>query len=201
MSDSLITRKALALGLKELSKRKSFDKITVSDITDECGLNRQTFYYHFQDKYELVDWIYYNEAISLIVNELNYDNWDNKILLFLTKLKEEDFFYINTLKASAENEFKEYLFKVTVELLSGIISGITLNSEAGEKDILFVAEFYAYGIVGVVISWALHGMIETPEYITAQLKNLVYGTEKYATLRYQSKFINDAPTYSCQPNI
>ncbi len=201
MSDSLITRKALALGLKELSKRKSFDKITVSDITDECGLNRQTFYYHFQDKYELVDWIYYNEAISLIVNELNYDNWDNKILLFLTKLKEEDYFYINTLKASAENEFKEYLFKVTVELLSGIISGITLNSEASEKDILFVAEFYAYGIVGVVISWALHGMIETPEYITAQLKNLVYGTEKYATLRYQSKFRNDAPTYSCQTNI
>lgn len=187
MSDSLITRKAIANGIKELTKRKSFDKITVSDITAECGLNRQTFYYHFQDKYELVDWIYYNEAISIIVNDLNYDNWDSKILQFLTKLKGEDYFYINTLKSSVENEFREYLFKVTVELLCDIISGITVNSEASEKDILFVAEFYAYGIVGVVISWALHGMTETPEYITAQLKNLVYGTEKYATLRYQSK--------------
>jgi len=187
MSDSLITKKAIAAGLKELTKKKSFDKITVADITEACGLNRQTFYYHFQDKFDLVDWIYYNEAISIIINDLNYDNWDIMILKFLTKLKEEDYFYINTLKASVENEFREYLFQVTVELLSGIISGITVNSNAGEKDVRFVAEFYAFGIVGVVLSWVQHGMKETPDYITSQLKNLVYGTEKYATLRYQSK--------------
>lgn len=187
MSDSLITKKAIASGIKELTKRKSFDKIMVSDITDVCGLNRQTFYYHFQDKFELVDWIYYNEAISIIINDLNYDNWDSKVLQFLTKLKEEDYFYISTLKDSEENEFREYLFKVTVELLCDIISGITINSDASEKDIRFIAEFYAFGIVGVIISWVRHGMTETPEYITVQLKNLVYGTEKYATLRYQSK--------------
>lgn len=187
MSDSLITKKAIAAGMKELTKKKSFDKITVSDITEICGLNRQTFYYHFQDKYELVDWIYYNEAISIIINELDYDNWDALVLQFLAKIKEEDYFYINTLKASVENEFREYLFKVTVELLCDIISQITANSGAAEKDIRFIAEFYAFGIVGVIVAWAQHGMKETPEYITAQLKNLVYGTEKYATLRYQSK--------------
>ncbi len=190
MSDSLITKKAIAAGIKELTRRKSFDKITVSDIAEICGLNRQTFYYHFQDKYELVDWIFYNEAIAIITNDLSYDNWDSKILQFLTKIKEEDYFYINTLKASVANEFKEYLFKVTVELLCSIISGITANSNATEEEVRFVAEFYAFGIVGVVISWAQHGMKETPGYITAQLKNLVYGTEKYATLRYQSKNIN-----------
>lgn len=187
MSDSLITKKAIAAGIKELTKKKSFDKITVSDITQSCGLNRQTFYYHFQDKYELVDWIYYNEVISIIINDLNYDNWDEKVLQFLAKLKEEEYFYINTLKASVENEFREYLFKITAELLCDIISAITVNTNANEKDIRFVAEFYAFGIVGVVLAWAQHGMKETPEYVTAQLKNLVYGTEKYATLRYQSK--------------
>ena len=187
MSDSLITKKAIAAGLKEITKKKNFDKITVSDITEICGLNRQTFYYHFQDKYELVDWIYYNEVISIMVNDLDYDNWDTKILQFLTKIKEEDYFYINTLKAPVENEFREYLFKVTVELLCDIISEITANSTANEKDIRFIAEFYAFGIVGVIVSWAQHGMKETPKYITAQLKNLVDGTEKYATLRYQMK--------------
>jgi probable dihydroxyacetone kinase regulator len=191
MSDSLITKKAIAAGMKELTKKKSFDKITVADITEICGLSRQSFYYHFQDKFELVDWIYYNEAISIIVNDLDYDNWDTKILQFLSKIKEEDYFYINTLKASVENEFREYLFKVTSELLCDIISQITANSNVKEKDICFIAEFYAFGIVGVIISWAQHGMKETPEYITAQLKNLVYGTEKYATLRYQSKNQNE----------
>jgi probable dihydroxyacetone kinase regulator len=189
MSDSLITKKAIAAGIKGLINKKSFDKITVSDITEACGLNRQTFYYHFQDKYELVDWIYYNEAISIIIEDLNYDNWDCKVLQFLSKLKEEDYFYINTLKAPVENEFREYLFKVTVELLCDIISGITANNSSNEKDIRFIAEFYAFGLVGVIISWVQNGMKETPEYMTAQLKNLVYGTEKYATLRYQSKIL------------
>jgi probable dihydroxyacetone kinase regulator len=200
MSDSLITKKAIAAGMKELTRKKSFDKITVSDIAEICGLNRQTFYYHFQDKFELVDWIYYNEAIAIIVNELNYDNWDSKIKQFLTRLKAEDYFYISTLKAPVENEFREYLFKVTLEFLCNIIRGITVNSKASEEDIRFVAEFYTYGIVGIVISWVQRGMKETPEYITAQLKNLVYGTEKYATLRYQSRNSNKNNDKSLEKN-
>lgn len=55
MSDSLITKKAIASGIKELTQKKSFNKISIRDITDQCGLNRQTFYYHFQDKYELIN--------------------------------------------------------------------------------------------------------------------------------------------------
>lgn len=187
MSDSLITKKAIAAGIKELTKKKSFDKITVSDITQACGLNRQTFYYHFQDKYELVDWIYYNEAISIIVNDLDYDNWNTKVLQFLKKLKEEDYFYYNTLKTAVENEFREYLFKVTVELLCGIIHDITADSSASERDINFIAEFFAFGLTGVIIAWVQNGMKETPEYIASQLRFMVEGTEKYASIRYQTK--------------
>jgi probable dihydroxyacetone kinase regulator len=177
MSDSLITKKAIASGMKELTRKKSFDKITVSDITQACGLNRQTFYYHFQDKFELVDWIYYNETISIIYN-LNYDNWDSRILEMLTKIKAEDYFYMNTLKASVGNEFREYLFRVTVEFFCDLIGRVAENTNMGEEEIRFIAEFYAFGIVGVIISWAQKGMKETPEYITEQLKKSCqrYGT-------------------------
>lgn len=54
MSESLITKKAIAQALKNLCRDKAFDKISIADITTACGLNRQTFYYHFQDKYELL---------------------------------------------------------------------------------------------------------------------------------------------------
>ena len=179
MSDSLITKKAIATGLKELTKQKSFDKITVSDITQICGLNRQTFYYHFQDKFELADWIYYNEAISIIVNDMDNDNWEEKVLLFLKKLKEEDYFYISTLKASVENEFREYLFKIIVKLLCDMFSEIAVQAKEREKDIRFIAEFYAHGFIGGIVSWAHSGMKETPEYLAERLKMLLIGTEKY----------------------
>jgi len=187
MSDSLITKKAIAAGMKELTRKKSFDKITVSDITEACGLNRQTFYYHFQDKFELVDWIYYSELISIIINDLSYDNWDDRVLQMLNRMKSEDYFYINTLKASVENEFREYLFKVTGEMFFDIIGRIAANANMAEDEIRFIAEFYAFGIVGIIISWVQRGMKETPDYITTQLRNLANGTGKFFISRYHLK--------------
>ena len=184
VSESLITKKAIASGLKELTKKKSFDKITIQDITDICGLNRQTFYYHFQDKYELVDWIYYNEAISIIINDLTYENWDKKVLQMLAKMKSEDYFYKDTLKSSTENGFREYLFHIASELFLNIVGRLAVNENFAEDEKRFISEFYAFGIVGVIISWAQSGMKETPEYITMQLTNVSYGTQKYAASRF-----------------
>ena len=62
--------KAIAEGLKELCHHKDFNKISVRDITEQCGLNRQTFYYHFQDKYELLDWIYYQEGFVYLASDV-----------------------------------------------------------------------------------------------------------------------------------
>ena len=56
LPDSNITKHAIAAALKELCREKSFDKISIADITSTCGLNRQTFYYHFADTYALMDW-------------------------------------------------------------------------------------------------------------------------------------------------
>ena len=89
MSESIITKKALSEGLKELMKHKSFSKISIADITQQCGLNRQTFYYHFQDKYELLNWIYYNEAIVPLTVDLTFDTWDRKLLEMLRTMKRE----------------------------------------------------------------------------------------------------------------
>ncbi len=61
---SQTTKKALAASLKKLLEKQPLSKITVTDITEDCEVNRHTFYYHFQDVYDLIDWIYENEAIK-----------------------------------------------------------------------------------------------------------------------------------------
>ena len=65
MANSELTKRVLADGIKKVMETKAFDKITVTDITDSCGVSRNTFYYHFQDKYELVNWIFYTEIIPM----------------------------------------------------------------------------------------------------------------------------------------
>jgi probable dihydroxyacetone kinase regulator len=183
MSDSLITKKAIVEGMKELTKKKAFDKITVSDIAEICGLNRQTFYYHFQDKYDLVNWIYYNEIIAAVVDGLTYENCMEKVLQMLNKMKADDYFYISTLKASVKNEFEESLFKVVRELFCDIISEIVEDFHATmeEDEIRFIADFYSFGMTGMIISWASNGMKKSPEVISKQIKSLYLSTEKFVT--------------------
>ena len=55
---SQITKNALAASLKKLLSKKELSKITITNITEECGVNRQTFYYHFKDIYDLLEWIF-----------------------------------------------------------------------------------------------------------------------------------------------
>lgn len=59
---SQITKRALAESLKKLLLEKPLDRITVSDITEDCGVSRMTFYYHFKDVYDLIEWTWLQEA-------------------------------------------------------------------------------------------------------------------------------------------
>ncbi|MDF2567526.1 MAG: dihydroxyacetone kinase transcriptional activator DhaS [Oscillospiraceae bacterium] len=187
MPESFITKKAIAVALKELMKHKSFDKITVADITKQCGLNRQTFYYHFQDKYELVNWIYYNEAIVILTTDLSFDNWSDRILDMLQVMKKESYFYENALRSSGDSEFERYLLSFSKELFVSIIHKLDEGYNIQNDDIEFIAQFYSFGIVGMIVSWAKNGMAASPESMTSHLKNLVYDSKMFAVKRYMDK--------------
>lgn len=184
MSDSLITKRAIANALKELCRAKPFDKISIADITTACGLNRQTFYYHFQDKYELLSWIYFQDNFSRITENISFDNWDQKILEMLRIMTGEKVFYMNTLKEQ-ERTFESYLFSMAKALFLEAIIKLDERCKLSEQEREFDAEFYAYGICGVILSWAERGMKVSPEAVSYQLKNLAQDTERLAYIRSQ----------------
>ena len=74
---SMNTKKLLSSSLKKLMEHKKLSKITVSEIIADCGVNRKTFYYHFEDKYELLNWIYYTEGFARLVDGITLENWDS----------------------------------------------------------------------------------------------------------------------------
>lgn len=184
MSDSLITKKAIAAALKQVCREKPFDKISITDITAVCGLNRQTFYYHFQDKYELLSWIYYNENFSRITEDITFDNWDQKILEMLKIMEQEKAFYVNTMKEQ-EHTFESYLFEMAKALFLEAIARLDEKDRLSDVEREFDAEFYAYGICGVIVSWAQRGMRIKPEVVAEHLKGLAKDTERIGYIRSQ----------------
>ena len=181
MSESLITKKAIVQALKEVCRTKPFDKISVTDITEICGLNRQSFYYHFQDKYELLSWIYYYENFSKITEDISFENWDLKILEMLGIMEREKGFYCNTLKEQ-QHTFESYLLDMAKTLFMEAIVRLDERKKLTEEEREFYGEFYAYGICGVIISWGLKGMKQPPEEVARRLKKLAEDSEKAALL-------------------
>lgn len=186
MSESIVTKKAIAEGFKGLMAKKPFEKITISDITSVCGLNRQTFYYHFQDKYELLNWIFYNEAITPFVNDLSFDNWSEKLLQMLKTIKNNSRFYANAMNTSYGAEFKDYMHKVSTNVFIDVIENIANGKTIAEDDKKFIAEFFSYGIIGSMISWVTNGMKEPPEVIISHIENLVNDCKRLAVSRYMN---------------
>lgn len=183
MSDSVITKKAIAKGLKELTLEKSFNKISIRDITEKCGLNRQTFYYHFQDKYELVNWIYYQEAFAPLMDGVTFENWHLKVEELLILMKTEAVFYQNTIR-SDESCIEEYLFKITVALFKEAIETLDKKQVVKPEDEQFISEFFAYGVCGTIISWVKSGMKESPQTVAMNLKYIAISCERLAYTRY-----------------
>jgi probable dihydroxyacetone kinase regulator len=177
MANSNITKKALAQSLKDLGAKKIFDKITVADITEDCGVNRQTFYYHFTDKYELLAWIYTQELFIPLTADLTFDNWAEKILDLLIYMKGQKNFIMNTIRSS-NNFFGEYLEKVLVELFSKAVADFDLYHNLDEQARSVYSRFFAYGLTGVIVDWAKEGMKQDEQELAKTMQSIANNTER-----------------------
>lgn len=187
MSESLITKKALAESIKQLMETTPLSKISIQMIVDNCGLNRTTFYYHFQDKFDLVNWIYYTEAIESIADYKSYDTWIDGIYRILLYLMNNKAFYINALNTPEQNGFDRYLFKVTHELIKNVLDHVADSLDVSEEDKNFISDFYNHAFVGITLQWAKNGMKESPERIVNILKDIVEGSMLRAVTRHAKR--------------
>ncbi len=184
MSESIITEKALALSLKQLMKTVPLSKISIQNIVGNCRLNRQTFYYHFKDKFDLVNWIYHTEVTECIANCNHYENWTDGMYRTLCYLMNNNSFYINALNTPGQNAFDGYFFDFSCELIMGIVNDVSLGMNVPDMDKKFIADFYTHAFVGVIVQWIKTGMKDSPQIMVEKMENVTYGSMLGALSRY-----------------
>lgn len=187
MSTSLLTKNALAHSLKNLMKQLPLNKITVKHLVDDCGLNRQTFYYHFQDIFELLGWIYQTEAVERISNYRSYDTWSDGFHKIFTYIEDNKMFCNNTLNSLARDHLDDYLYSVTNDLIMGVINELSCDMNVSCKDKDFIANFYTLAFTGLVVQWMKNGMKEEPTYIIDHLNVLIEGNFLKALHKFENK--------------
>jgi probable dihydroxyacetone kinase regulator len=183
MSD--LTKRALSNSLKKLLKSKPLVKITVSDLTEDCGVNRQTFYYHFADLADLVEWTCLEDADEALEDKKTYTTWQEGFLRIFALMKKDEPFINNIYHSVQLDILEEYLYKLVYPLLKNVVDEEAKGMEVREEDKAFIADFYKFAFVGLVLEWIKKGMKDDPERIIARLSVLIQGTIPQALNNYR----------------
>ena len=183
MSD--LTKRAFEAALKKLLKEKSLSKITIQELADECQVNRMTFYYHFKDIYELVEWCCLEDAKKYLEQKNNYAIWKDSFLRIFKGLKEDKTFIISVYYSIGREYLENYLFSITYKLLMDVVEERARGINIEQRDKEFIANFYKYAFVGTVLEWIKNDMSEAPEKIIEHIDTLLEGDIDKAVKKFK----------------
>jgi probable dihydroxyacetone kinase regulator len=166
----------LAESLKEIAVTKPIEKITIREITDRAGVIRPTFYNHFQDKYELLEWIVQNDLIDPMEPFIRRDMLKEGLTMALKNMEKEKSFYIQAVHLEGQNSFSDILKRASRDLILRYMQG-KLNEKVSQYEWLTnekIADFYAESISYIVTTWALESM-KIPENEVSDVCVYLYG--------------------------
>ena len=147
MADSNITKRALAASLKELMMTHRFEHIQVTYICERCGMNRKSFYYHFKDKYDLLNWIFDTE-IGLVNQKYEHvqimAQGIERMRAICVYFYEHRDFYRNALQYTGQNSFSEHLYETITPLIKKRLFFLFEDEQSMDFELSFFADAVFY---------------------------------------------------------
>ena len=171
------TMKFIASQLKELSKTIPLRKITVNDIADFCEINRSTFYYHFIDKQDAINYVYHIEVTEPLrrrITAADSDGHADNLSLYSLQLmyKSRDF-YSQAFRIHGQNDIQSYILSEVREnwqmICRNFIKQSGLNGSVNMRDVYYLSDYFAYGAFSMMKNWVLDGMEDSVDRIGALL--------------------------------
>lgn len=169
------TKRALEESLKRMLMKKPVNKITINDITEDCGVNRATFYYHFKDIYDLVEWSCEEDSRKAADGNTTYDTWEQGFLNIFYAVEENKPFILNVYHYVSQEQITQYLYRVVYRLIIAVVEECAEGMSVREEDKKFIADFYKFAFVGIILDWIRNDMKASPEQLVARISTLIEG--------------------------
>ena len=175
MSDSNITKRALAQAMKELMEQHPFSKISVGDICQACGMNRKSFYYHFRDKQDLVNWIFYSEFVQSLQVHEDTTGW-TLLSSMCGYFYRERAFYRKALAIEGQNSFREYFTEVNRPFVEAFTREL-FGGRPLDNPQLYI-DFFSDAVLFSIVRWLSKAEPEEPELYLSQMRTLLAALAK-----------------------
>jgi len=186
---SLKTRTALGNALKKRMAEKPVDKITINELIHDCDINRQTFYYHFEDIYDLLRWVFEQDAKTLISNNEKGLIWQDSLRELLYYLSQNRAFCKSALNSLGRMHLQTMLSDYLTEILHMTIENIVkeLNVPNGRTQAEYInlcTRFCIISLTGLMEDWLTEPSGKTPEEIVTFADDMIQSLIAGIRLRY-----------------
>lgn len=138
-----LTKRLIANSFKELLLQMPFEKITIKTITDHANVIRPTFYNHFHDKYELVEWIVFDDVLSEVQNQIEQKQGREALIRLLRGFVDDRDYYCKAFEITGQNGFEETVHKRLSEIILELFGDDTTENK-------LAAKYYASGLITMI---------------------------------------------------
>ena len=185
------TKAALEESLKRLLLKKPLDKITITDLTTDCGISRMAFYYHFKDIYDLVEWSCVEDGTKALQGKKTSESWTEGLTQVFEAVLENKPFIMNVYRNVDRERIENYLFKLTYDLIAGVVEEKSKGLDLSDEDKKFIANFYKYGFVGIMFEWIQAGMKEDIEELVNKMSLTLRNTVTTSIHNFQQELAGE----------
>ena len=180
----LHTKKALAESLCDLLSKRTLDKITVRDIVENCGVNRQTFYYHFHDVYDLLEWIFEDMIEEMLAERDQYEDWTRGVEYIVAKMIENRKLILNAYHSVSHEAVSRFIRRWLEPYIAEVVKRESDGLQVTEEDQAFVAELFTLSTTGFFTEWIEHQLSEQQLGNLEKLKMALDGSARTILLRF-----------------
>lgn len=176
------TKRQLAESLKKSMTQKPLEKITIRELVEDCGLNRQTFYYHFEDIYDLLKWMFQQEAVSLLEKHEGIMVWQDGLLQLFHYLEDNRAICLCALHSLGHTHLKRFFYTDINSIVTRAVELISEEHALPNKNAAFLSHVLTLSLAGLMESWLLGEMDCTPEVLLAEVDILLQNQMKGAQI-------------------
>lgn len=169
---------AIVESFKQIISSKSIDKITVKGICEHCDINRQTFYNHFTDIFDIFKFVFYEEITREIAQNRTFETWSGGFLATMNYLKRNSKMILHVYYSSYRSEANTFFINISNRLLDDVVEEciVKLSVKLKDNDKRFIVNFYRHVFDGLMMEWVNEGMEEEPEIILKKLLIMITGS-------------------------
>jgi probable dihydroxyacetone kinase regulator len=183
-ADEPRSKVALAAALKQALATTPLAKVTVSGLAAAAGVNRQTFYSHFSDVYDLARWVFTTEVANHIMAHASYDQWADgfsELLNYMKQNHDQAYAVIRSLRHDElERFFHHWLHNMMQVIVGELDEGLRLRPEDRE----FVIDHYTLAVLGHLLHWLATDMRENPYVLIERLEFILHGSVRESLERF-----------------